>query len=97
MTRLSPSVNNAENEKTKDFRFVLRFDKNKCSGKLLNAIYAGDVGVEVMDKSLVYEIESMDLDYDVCKPWQHALYVQVRHKNDDNTDDWMQKVLVLFS
>merc|ERR1712176_662373 len=91
VTRLSPSYNGLTNEKDKDFRFTMRFDRNKCTKKLLDAMYAGDIGVEVMDKSLVYNVESMDWDTGVCKNWQQSLYVQVRHTNNDSTDDWMQK------
>jgi len=96
VTRLSPSYAGLENEKATDFRFLMRFDRKQCSKKVLDAIYDGTIGVEVMDKSLVYSVESMDLDYDVCKSWQHALYVQVRHTNTENTADWMQKDKDLF-
>ena len=46
VTRLSPSYNGLTGEKTKDFRFVMRLDRNKCGKKLLDAIYAGDIGVD---------------------------------------------------
>ena len=72
VTRLSPSYNGLTNEKDKDFRFTMRFDRNKCTKKLLDAMYAGDIGVEVMDKSLVYNVESMDWDTGVCKNWQQG-------------------------
>ena len=97
VTRLSPSYNGLTDEKTKDFRFVMRLDRNKCGKKLIDAIYAGDIGVEVMDKSLIYSIESMDLDYGPhCKNWQQSLYIQVRKTNTDGTSDWMQKDKDLF-
>ena len=97
MTRLSPSYKGLTGEKTKDFRFVMRLDRNKCGKKLLDAIYAGDIGVEVMDKSLIYSIESMDLDYGKhCANWQQSLYIQVRKTNTEATSDWMMKDKDLF-
>lgn len=92
MVRLSPSpVTGMHKEEDKDFRFTMRFDKQKCSKAILNAINDRVLTLEVSDKSDVYDIESIYLDLETCPNWQQALYVQVKHSNPKGKTDWTYK------
>ena len=69
--RLSPSPKTGmHKEENVDFRFTMRFDKQKCSKAILNAINDGTLSLEVADKNDVYDIESIYLDLDTCPGWQ---------------------------
>ena len=62
---------------------MLRFDRGNCGTKILNAIEAGDLKVEVSDYNNLYSLESIFWDKSICKSWQQALYMQWRHQNPD--------------
>ena len=90
--RLSPSPKTGmHKEENVDFRFTMRFDKQKCSKAILNAINDGTLSLEVADKNDVYDIESIYMDLETCPGWQQALYVQVKHSNPDKLNEWTYK------
>lgn len=90
-SRFSASPLGMNNESTKDYRYAMRFDRNACGKPILDAIAAGDIGLEVYDFTDVYNMEAsymVDTTQSECKTWQQSLYVQVRHTNANGSKDW---------
>ena len=74
---------------------MLRFDRGNCGTKILNAIEAGDLKVEVSDYSNLYSLESIFWDKSICKNWQQALYMQWRHQNPDVSIQLISKLILI--